>query len=301
MNYGFAKEVGYSRFFFRKIVWRLGMAPKAMELPTGSLFQLPRSSFFASDVYVSAGNVDWNSEFILDRFMQEQPEKREFLDVGAHIGYYSVLLSSRASHVFAFEPDARNHRYLSSALENLPNATLVPKAVCDTCGIMSFVAEGQSDVSHIDPLGDSKDGEITETVSIDSFVRDNGLNPLAVKIDIEGYDILALRGALATAKDCASVFFVEYNQEENRPNTWLALQDFLDATGYAIFCVSRVARNWRDFTYAFARRTVDEMPSMSSKMLFLVPPKHFPWFVRFAEEHATWHGKGLRRAGMSEL
>jgi FkbM family methyltransferase len=260
-----------------------------LKLPTGTLFPLPKSKFFASDVYVSSGNVDWSAEFILCEFLRQIPAKREFLDVGANIGYYSALISPLASRVFSFEPDPRNHPHLNKTLAGLGNGFLIPKAVSDSCGIVSFSDQGESDVSHIVPDGDQNEGMTAETVTIDSFVLENGLNPIAVKIDIEGYDILALRGAVSTARKCSTIFLVEYNQEEDRPNTWAALQDFLNQTNYAIFCVSRVPRGWNGYTYSFSQRRTDQMPGLAMKMLFLVSPEHLEWFKGFSLEHPTWN------------
>jgi FkbM family methyltransferase len=288
MNHGFAREIGYGRFFIRKFLWRTGLAPKTMKLPTGSLFPLPKSKFFASDVYVSSGNVDWSAEHVLSKFLREHPAKREFLDVGANIGYYSALISPLASRVYSFEPDPRNHPYLNETLAGLKNACLVPKAVSDFCGTVSFSDQGESDISHIVPEGDLNVGMTAETLTVDSFVEENALNPLAIKIDIEGYDILALRGAVSTARRCSTIFLVEYNQEDDRPNTWAALQEFLGQTNYSIFCISRVPRGWNGYTYHFGQRETREMPDLSIKMLFLVSPAHLEWFGNFSTTHSTW-------------
>ena len=64
-------------------------------------------------------------------------------DVGANVGLYSLIASSRAGitgRVYAFEPLERNLRYLRQhiVMNNLENCTVVAKAVCNETGMRRF-------------------------------------------------------------------------------------------------------------------------------------------------------------------
>lgn len=67
-----------------------------------------------------------------------------FLDVGANIGFYSILVarSGLADRVVAFEPDARNRLQMgANLLMNglVSTVDIVPKAVTGESGIVDFL------------------------------------------------------------------------------------------------------------------------------------------------------------------
>jgi hypothetical protein len=170
MNLHFAKEVGILNYIRRRVAGRLGRAPGAITLPTGSVFPLPHDKFFASDVFVTDANVDWNSEYILAAYLKNLPAKGDFLDVGAHIGYYSALLSPLCSRVTAFEPDSRNHPHLKETAKNLPNVTIVAKAVSDQNGSSEFSDSNEPSVSHMIVSKKSGDGNATMVETVISMI-----------------------------------------------------------------------------------------------------------------------------------
>lgn len=301
MNLHFAKEVGILSYIYKRLVWRMGGAPRTIALPTGSTFPLPPDKFFASDVYVTDANVDWSSEYILAAYLMGLPEKRDFLDVGAHLGFYSALLSPLCSGVFAFEPDSRNRPYLEETAKHLPNVRIVAKAVSDQNGSVEFSDSDESSVSHIVLSANGSGGKSTvvETVTIDDFVEKETLRPAAVKIDIEGFDILALRGALSTARNHQPVFLVEYNLEEDRPNTWAALEAFLNDAGYLVYAVSRRPKGSFDFSYTLSHHTVSELPELSIKMIFLVPGSAQAWFDNLCKNTGSWGREFLRPSSVA--
>jgi FkbM family methyltransferase len=294
MNLAFAREVGILRYIWRRVLWRL-RPPSQLRLHTGVPFPLPREKFFASDVFVTEGNVDWNAEYILAAWLKQKTPRGDFLDVGAHLGYYSALLSPFVSRIYAFEPDARNHPHLRDTLAGIPHAEIINKAVCDQDGRMAFSDQGESSVSHLDPGANAKDLPTVETTTIDSFVAAHHAHPAAIKIDIEGFDILALQGALNTARRLHPVFLVEYNQDDGAPNTWNALSAFLGEAGYGLYVISNErTHGLSGYDYTFRKRSVEETRRLSTKMLFLVSAEEEPWFENLAQNHCRWTSKALR-------
>ncbi|MES2570854.1 MAG: hypothetical protein V4710_12480, partial [Verrucomicrobiota bacterium] len=108
---------------------------------------------------------------------------------------------------------------------------------------------------------------------------------------IEGFDILALRGATETARTHQPVFVVEYNQEENRPNTWAALKEFVDSVNYTIYAV---ALHKNGLKYTFSGYDINELAELRTKMLFVVPEKNREWFELLVRNYPAWTNKALR-------
>lgn len=119
-----------------------------------------------------------------------------FYDVGAHVGIYTILASSLVGDgkVFAFEPVPRNVAYLKKhlVLNRISNVAVHELAVSDHCGMASFHAEQTGFMGHL-----SNDGGIAVlTATLDSLVKEGRiLPPSYIKMDIEGAELMALRGA----------------------------------------------------------------------------------------------------------
>jgi len=298
MNYGFAREVGYLRYLLRRVLWRIA-PPPSITLPTGMEFPLPRAKVFSSDVFVTQANLDWNAEYILAAFLNSLPLRGDFLDVGAHIGYYSVLLRPCVRQIYAFEPDARNHPYLAAAFARLDRAEIVPQAVADQPGELVLCDDGESSVSHIDPSATT--GRFVPVTTIDQFCAAREAAPSAIKIDIEGYDILAILGAVETLRRDAPVILVEYNVEPGRPNNWETLGTFAKENGGSLFAVTRVKTGTADYQYTFREYSATELAGAELKMVFIVPRVHQAWFSTFAARQGSWNNAALRPSAIRRL
>jgi FkbM family methyltransferase len=126
-----------------------------------------------------------------------------FLDVGANLGYYSILVAKRglARRVVAFEPDMRN-RYQFEANIFMNRLTdkieVIPKAVTSFTGKTRFQLWGASSTgqSKVSVTGDVD----VETTCLDDFVEDRNAR-IFVKMDIEGHELEALRGMTRMASE----------------------------------------------------------------------------------------------------
>lgn len=127
------------------------------------------------------------------------------VDIGANIGYYTVILSKlvgEKGRVYAFEanPEAVKELEENIRLNQLEdNITLVPLAVGDKEGKVNIVQDsnlGHSSVSNSDK------GEAVKMITLDSHFADNS-HPLIdwLKIDIEGAEFSALSGATALFRE----------------------------------------------------------------------------------------------------
>lgn len=134
-----------------------------------------------------------------------------FYDIGAHIGIYTCLLAKRLNEgeVVAFEPNLEMRERLKAnvSLNNLKNVTVVPYAVSNhnTNGKIT----GWSISS-----GRDSEGTDIDIVSGDSIIERDGLAPPdAVKIDIEGEELAAIKGLKETLKETCSVIHTEIHPD----------------------------------------------------------------------------------------
>ncbi len=132
-------------------------------------------------------------------------QKRMAVDIGAHCGLWSMQLVKSFEHVYSFEPVAAHRDCYMLNLQGHENATLVGCALGEKQGFVEIVTEPTSS-------GDSR-VSLTPTQqpliplkTLDSFeLQDVDF----IKIDTEGYELFAIRGAEETIKRCRPVMIVE--------------------------------------------------------------------------------------------
>jgi FkbM family methyltransferase len=121
------------------------------------------------------------------------------LDLGANVGYYTLLLSGLAKEgaVYAFEPDPGNFRLLTRNVElnDLHNVTLVRKAVSDFNGQARLYLAGYNQGDHrLFDSGDGRSSVCVDVVRLDDFLADRPGRIGFVKMDIQGCEARALAG-----------------------------------------------------------------------------------------------------------
>lgn len=124
-------------------------------------------------------------------------------DLGAHIGYFSLVLTRLAGsggRVIAFEPDPNNLRALrhNLAVNKGRNVRVVPSVVADESVPLLFATFEFSSVSHIATRRTPGDATLVEVPSIrlDDFVyRDGNPPPAVMKVDVEGAEARVFAGA----------------------------------------------------------------------------------------------------------
>lgn len=120
-------------------------------------------------------------------------ESTTVLDIGANVGWFSILLSrlvGPTGNVIAFEPLPRNLNLFQQhiQLNKLENITVYPVALSNKSGVMRFATSSFPEQGHLAEKGDL---EVFVT-TLDSL---NELNPVSlVKIDVEGGEANVLRG-----------------------------------------------------------------------------------------------------------
>lgn len=124
-------------------------------------------------------------------------------DLGANIGDHSRQYLDWGMRVVAFEPNPLTYECLA---KNCPEALCMKVAASDTAGVATFASLDNVGASRI-----AAGGEIqVVTIALDDI---HGLpEPDYLKIDIEGFEVFALRGMLKTLQRCRPIVLIEINE-----------------------------------------------------------------------------------------
>ena len=144
-----------------------------------------------------------------------------FVDVGAHIGLYTVAAAHGPGRVLAFEPNpsAREQLVENLALNDCTNVLVVPKAVGDAPGTALLHVPTTPDPSFSSLAGGRfAEGEPidVEVTTVDAEVEAAGLAPSVVKIDVEGGELAVVTGMQRTLERHRPVLLVEVNEASAR-------------------------------------------------------------------------------------
>jgi FkbM family methyltransferase len=121
------------------------------------------------------------------------------VDAGANIGIYSQFLSrcvGSTGVVHSFEPSAENFRRLQSATRKLANVRVSRAAVGEHTGKSTLYLSDKLNVDHRTYIaeGDSRHAVPIDIVALDDYFKP-GQRVDLIKMDIQGYELHALRGA----------------------------------------------------------------------------------------------------------
>lgn len=139
------------------------------------------------------------------------------VDVGANIGYYTLMMAKIAKHVSAFEPDKLNYDMLKKNLELndlFDKVTLYPSAVGERMGQVTLYKCATNNGMHrVYPskwCGDAGKEESIHMVTLDwTFGHNYAID--FIKIDIEGAEYGALLGMQGILKEQHPVLMMEFN------------------------------------------------------------------------------------------
>jgi FkbM family methyltransferase len=142
-----------------------------------------------------------------------------FLDIGANVGFYSLLAASVGARVIAFEPLPRNLKYLNRHISmNGASVEVRPYALSDTDGEARFDAQRDSSEGRLAATGDI----VVPTARLDSL----DMRPQYMKIDVEGGEAKVLEGALNTISKCLPMIFLATHGSEVETQCLRMLSEF---------------------------------------------------------------------------
>lgn len=162
------------------------------------MFLAPKGSYASPDMV-----VDRYERATTELFKKLLQPGMIFVDVGANIGYFSLLaakLVGPEGKVYAFEPEPGNHDLLRKNIElnSYSNIQAIQKAVSDksesTLLFLSALDTGSHSLYSEAARGLQESVEIT-TTTIDEFLESEGWPSIdLMKIDVEGAELVVLAG-----------------------------------------------------------------------------------------------------------
>ena len=159
-------------------------------------------------------------EYTSDLLLKYVGDESVFIDIGAHYGYYTLLIGSQKPQcrILSFEPVPENAEILKKniALNGLRNVEIHQAAVSNSTGRRSL---------HITPASDNcgfhghpnsrniKEIEV-ETVRLESFLHEIGDRDVTIKIGTQGHDLYVLEGMEQFLRDHENVkLVIKFNPE----------------------------------------------------------------------------------------
>lgn len=157
-------------------------------------------------------------------------------DVGAHLGYYSLLAARLGATVHAFEPSRSALPLLGENVKS--RATVVRAGLWSEETELEFKDFGLSHsalntfIRAKDPsLGEPATTYAAAVTTIDGYVELGGDAPDLIKVDAEGAELEVLRGAAKTMRTARPLITVEVGDADDTPRSRDVI-DFAAASGY---------------------------------------------------------------------
>jgi FkbM family methyltransferase len=191
--------------------------------------------------------ADFDPELVeeMQSFMRLTAGKTCLLDIGAHYGIFSLVFAGNPdSMAFAIEPSVSAYEILTYHQKANPNRLIKPFQIAfgEKSGTLKM-QYASTHLVHLTPLNVDLNEDTLEidVVTVDSFVDRQGIKPDVIKIDVEGFELPVLKGALNVLSTYSPLIFLEvHTSQEKYIADYLVkdLVDFLYSLGYRFYDTS---------------------------------------------------------------
>jgi FkbM family methyltransferase len=231
-------------------VWRSLHEPFEVQWLEGLKLRLYPGNETSQAIFIT-GRYEPNEFCLLAKILKPG---MTFLDVGANMGLYSLFAARKVGNdgrVLAFEPSSREWKIAKNNVEvnGLSNVNLLHLALCDQAAEINLLVAPLRNSGH-NTLGAFAYGtslECRERVPadrLDDVLRREALTRVdVIKVDIEGAELRALRGAVETLERFRPILFVEISERalRNQGCTSGDLLAFIAQQGYDLYNFDRQA------------------------------------------------------------
>ena len=170
----------------------------------------------------------------------EIKENDVILDVGAHIGLFSILAGALAKKgkVYSFEPSLDNFNLLKENVEinKARNIELINKAVAGNSGMRGFALSPDDPAGHAIPYDETDRKKINvPTVSLDDFIRENNIKEIDfLKMDCEGAEYEIFFNCNQETLMKINKISMEYHDVDSE-RIVARIKEFLEKFGFGVF------------------------------------------------------------------
>ena len=143
----------------------------------------------------------------LDRALDFCGRFREAVDVGAHVGLWTMHLAARFEHVLAFEPVHEHRQCFAKNTARFSNVTLHPFALGDEIGFVEMEPESAESSGGYHVKTRHGDELVGVPVTRLDYFHFWALDFL--KIDVEGFELFVVKGGEDTIRHHRPVICIE--------------------------------------------------------------------------------------------
>ncbi|MHA1240858.1 MAG: FkbM family methyltransferase [Promethearchaeota archaeon] len=131
---------------------------------------------------------------------------KDFIDCGAYIGDSALVFETyyHPKNIYSFEPNKFNYNFLLETIK-LNN---LKKTIPVKLGVGSKVSSKKFKYSHDSSKVDKNGDNIIEITTIDKFVSSKNLDIGLIQMDVEGYELETLKGAVETIKEFKPILLI---------------------------------------------------------------------------------------------
>ncbi|MGV4413061.1 FkbM family methyltransferase [Chryseobacterium sp. T1] len=181
-----------------------------------------------------------------------------FLDIGANVGAYIFILENRLKHenIYAFEPNAKLYKRLNRLF---PFINLFDIALSNENTEAEFkipIINGQNihtrGTLQVDFLEENEERTVLQKVKVRPLDELNlNISRLDfIKIDVEGNEMLTLRGAKNTISQHRPTLMVEMEQRHHKEPVWQLISE-IESWGYKANYLERETFKLKTLTEEF--------------------------------------------------
>ena len=159
---------------------------------------------------------------------------KTFIDVGTHVGRFSIILAKQGSRVISIEPSKDNFKQLTTniKLNNLQDKIKAFNIGCsekEENKILYFVPQNEGLTSLEEKEGSRK--EIIKVKKLDKICNSLNLKPNSIdiiKVDVEGFELNVLKGTSNILKKGSPLLVIEITDKKREKE----IKKFLNKFGF---------------------------------------------------------------------
>ncbi len=188
------------------------------------------------------GVYDRYATFLFEKFIKEG---MNVIDVGANIGYYTLLgarLVGEKGRIFAFEPERRNYELLLKNIELNGYKNVIPlqKAVSYKTGKARLYVDRVNGGIHslYKTNQDANETTVVDTISLDDFFKNRECTIHCIKIDVEGAEMTVLMGMSEIVRKNKNIkIFIEFWPEVFQRSGFSPQEYWAKLIDYGLKCI----------------------------------------------------------------